>query len=140
MLTVNETKTVEQIANLLDVTQLIHRALSYNPKFLNGYIWTVPVSLSFKLKTTAGNANLYRIHLHPGLIQATFSEQQEIFLHELAHVMDCIQNGKSGHDYSWQEQMIRLAQNPMKSRYHNISSCKSRKERPNLLTEEDITF
>jgi hypothetical protein len=138
MLTVNETKTIREIANYFRCIATIERAMSYSAKFDNGAIWNVPVSLNYQLKNTAGNANRWRIHLHPGLLHASEEEQLATFLHETAHVMDCIQNGASSHGYGWQEQMIRLAQNPLLQKFHNITSCKKRAAKPNPFDDIQI--
>jgi predicted SprT family Zn-dependent metalloprotease len=124
------TTTVRQLAEQLELVPVIERAMSYESgKFPT--LWLVPVEYDFRLKTTAGNANRSRIKLHPGLLQAEPREHIGTFLHELAHVMDCCVRGHSGHDYPWQEMMIRLGEKPIRT--HNISACRKRVEKGQVL-------
>lgn len=131
--------TVLGFATELDLVPVINRAISYDPsKLETPRLWQVPVSYNHRLKNSAGRANLYGISLHPGLKQATRGELVATFLHELAHVMDCLTRGHSGHDYGWQEAMVRLGQNPIASRYHNIASCRKSVAKPGRF--DDLQF
>lgn len=128
-------ETVLDFAKSLNLVDRINRAISFNPNAFNSRLWQIPCYYNHRLRNSAGNANRFRICLHPGLQQATELELTTTFLHELAHVMDYLENGQSSHGYGWWQAMIRLGENPQKSRYHNIFSCKKAISRPKL---EDI--
>lgn len=128
--------TVKEIAEQLQAVETINRALLFDDRYRCANIWAIPVEWSYKLKSAAGNANRWRIHLHPGLQSASEAEFRAIFLHELAHVLDCITRGHSGHDYGWQEAMIRLGQKPVRT--HNITSCRNRAAKQNGVLDLDL--
>lgn len=127
--------TVRELAEQLGLIPTIERAMTYEPGKFSG-LWEIPVQYDFRLRSSAGNANKFRIKLHPGLLQASTREHVETFLHELAHTMDCFCRGQSGHDYPWQEMMIRLGQKPVRT--HNIATCKKRAEKTTILDDLDL--
>ncbi len=121
--------TVLETIEKYNLHEIVNRAISYNPNAFKP-LFQIPVIWNdYRLKNSAGNANRWRIKFHPGLKDADISEITITFLHELAHVMDCLENGSTSHGAGWWINMARLGLDPRKHRYHNISSCKSRKDK-----------
>lgn len=129
--------TVRDFAEQLDLIQIIDRAISYNPEAYKN-IYQIPVIYNYRLRNSAGNATRFQITLHPGLQNANISDLKSTLLHEIAHVLDFMQNHKSGHGAGWWEAMIRLDEKPWITRYHNISTCKKAAQKSNLLENLDF--
>lgn len=112
-------KTVLNFAEHLDCVALINRAVSFDERL--AAIYNVECKWSHNVKHSGGWGGRY-ITLAVGLQNASLEDQRNTFLHEVAHAMEFILYGRTGHSQNWWEAMIRLGQKPWETRYLSKSA------------------